>query len=207
MADPNAKRAIADCPTMASVAWCTVRWPPALLSNDGRDARPVADRLWLRCCRGHREEETFEPLPIDRTVNSIDCMVNNRLVSTSDVGPGSGLGPATRLVWLYVGVVCATIVVLAVLSGLDPGQATPEAWVHAGIVGVFAVLLLVRMRAARQGSRRAIIAAGIIATVLVVVNLVEALIPGLFPIWMRVEMVGIAALMATLAALVRRERR
>ena len=37
---------------------------------------------------------------------------------------------------------------------------------------------------------------GFIAAVLLVVNVVEALIPGLFPLWMRVEMVAIAVVMA-----------
>jgi hypothetical protein len=111
------------------------------------------------------------------------------------------------LVWLYVGVVGATIAVLAVLSDVEPGQATPEAWGHAVIVAVFAILLVVRVRAARRGNRRALTAVGIIATVLLVVNLVEALIPALFPGWMRVELLGIAALMAALAAVVVRARR
>ncbi|MGW5942801.1 hypothetical protein ACWIG3_03060 [Streptomyces celluloflavus] len=35
---------------------------------------------------------------------------------------------------------------------------------------------------------------------LLVVNLVEAVLPGAFPAWMRVEMLFIAAMMAALAA-------
>jgi uncharacterized membrane protein len=71
---------------------------------------------------------------------------------------------------------------------------------------VFAVLLLVRLRAARRGDRRAHTAVGVIAVALVVVNVVEALVPGFFPGWMRIEMVGIAVLMAMVAYLVLRSR-
>ena len=114
---------------------------------------------------------------------------------------------AAKLIAVYVLCVIATIVTLAVLSRSDPDQATSDAWVHAVIVGVFAVLLPVRLRAARRGSERAGVAVGIIAAVLVVVNVVEASIPGLFPVWMRVEMAGIAVLMTAVAVLVLRTPR
>lgn len=129
-------------------------------------------------------------------------MVNSEGVSTAAT-PGAGLGPAARVVGLYVVVALATIAVLAVLSSTDPHQATDEAWGHAVLVAAFAVLLPLRLRAARRGSSRAVRAVGIIAAVLLVVNVVEAALPGTFPDWMRVEMVGIAALMALLVGLVR----
>lgn len=112
-----------------------------------------------------------------------------------------------RLVWRYVAVVLATVAALAVLAGVDSSQATQHAWWHAVIVGVFAILLPVRLRAARQGDAGAFTAVGIIATVLAVVNIVEALIPGFLPGWMRIEMFGVAALMAVVGALVLRGRR
>ncbi|MBZ4323715.1 hypothetical protein [Streptomyces huiliensis] len=101
----------------------------------------------------------------------------------------------------------ATLAALALLASKAPGQATGEAWGHALIVMLFAVLLLVRLRAARSGSTRAVRALGIIAAVLLVVNLVEAALPDGFPDWMRVEMVAIALWMAALLILVRRSTR
>lgn len=74
------------------------------------------------------------------------------------------------------------------------------------IVAAFAVLLLVRVRSARGGSVGALRAVGLISAVLLLVNVVEALIPGFVPIWMRVEMVGIAVLMAAVILCVVRER-
>lgn len=106
------------------------------------------------------------------------------------------------VVRVYVGLALATVVALALLAGAGSSQATPEAWVHAVIVAVFAVVLPLRLRAAREGRSGGLRAVGIISGVLVLVNAVEATIPGLFPAWMRVEMVGIAALMAFAVLLV-----
>lgn len=122
-------------------------------------------------------------------------MVNQEVTS-----PRNPLRHATSLVHLYVVVVVGTIAALAVLSALGSRQATPDAWGHAVIVGVFALVLTLRLRAAERGSRPAWRAVGIIAGVLLAVNVVEAAIPGLFPAWMRWEMVGIAALMAAVLA-------
>ena len=73
-------------------------------------------------------------------------------------------------------------------------------------MALFAVFLEVRMRAARRGSRRASVAVLIIATVLLVANLIEAAAPGAFPTWMRFEMVAIAALMGGVIITSVRER-
>ncbi|GAB2481207.1 hypothetical protein [Jatrophihabitans fulvus] len=113
----------------------------------------------------------------------------------------------SRLVTGYVLIVVATLVALAVLSAVRPSLATDDAWVHAAIVTAFAVLLPLRLRSAAHGNAGALRAVAIIATVLVVVNVVEAAIPGTFPAWMRIEMVGIAVLMAAVALTAARTRR
>lgn len=122
------------------------------------------------------------------------------------VTPPDRLRPLTGLVSVYVGVVIVTLGVLAVLSAVGSTLATQEAWGHAVVVALFAVLLVLRLRAARRGSAAALRAVMIIAAVLVVVNVVEAVVPGLFPIWMRAEMIGLAALMAAIAVVARRRR-
>jgi len=100
-----------------------------------------------------------------------------------------------------------TIVALITLEGAARHLATKEAWGHAVIVLVFAVLLPLRLRAARRGRADALRALAIIASALLVVNAVEAALPHAFPGWMRVEMVVIAVLMAVLISmLVRRIR-
>jgi hypothetical protein len=128
-------------------------------------------------------------------------MVNSVVHST----PASST-PITTLVRVYVGIAIATLAALTVLSVAGSPEASEEAWVHAVIVSGFAVLLPLRARAAQQKAQ-ALTAVGVIAAVLVLVNGVEALIPGLFPVWMRVEMAGISALMAALGVMVVRARR
>lgn len=122
-------------------------------------------------------------------------MVNNS-VPRGRLGSG-----ATALVVVYVVVVVGTLAALAVLTAMRSPAATVEAWVHAAIVGVLGILLPLRLRSARRGSASATRAVAIISGVLLAVNVVEAALPGLFPVWMRIEMVGIAALMAAVLVL------
>lgn len=113
---------------------------------------------------------------------------------------------ARVLVHVYVLVAVVTLAVLAVLSAAVPRQAPGEAWGHAIVVAVFAVLLPLRLRAARAGSVGALRAVGLIASALFLVNVVEASVPGFVPVWMRIEMIGIAVLMAVVIGFVIRER-
>lgn len=137
-------------------------------------------------------------LSIDYTVIYIDYVVNNADAHTE-------LAPRIR--WLsaavgaYVAVTLGTIAALTVLSRTAPRLATQEAWGHAIIVAALALVLLLRLRAARRGSSSALQALRIIALVLLVVNTVEAVLPDAFPPWMRVEMVGIAVLMLLVVVL------
>lgn len=107
-----------------------------------------------------------------------------------------------RILWTYVVVVLATIGALIVMAVAAPHLATDHAWGHAVIVAIFAVLLPLRLRSARAGNRSGLRAVGIISATLLLVNVGELLIPGFVPGWMRIEMIGIAALMAASVVLV-----
>jgi hypothetical protein len=134
-------------------------------------------------------------------------MVNIGTSEIAEASPSSGLRPVSVLVGSYVVLAAGTIVALITLEGTARHLATKEAWGHAVIVLVFAVLLPLRLRAARRGRADALRALAIIASALLVVNAVEAALPHAFPGWMRVEMVVIAVLMAVLISmLVRRIR-
>jgi hypothetical protein len=111
------------------------------------------------------------------------------------------LATASTVVRAYAALTVATVGALIVMSAVAPRLATANAWGHAVLVGIFVVLLPLRMRAARKGSTRALRAVGIMAVVLLVVNVVEATLPGAFPGWMRIEMGVIAVLMALLVGL------
>ncbi len=123
-------------------------------------------------------------------------MVNDMMISPRGSGPA-----LSALVYGYLAVAVGTVAALVILNAA-PAQATPDAWIHALIVAGFAVLLPLRLRSARAGSRRGLRAVGMIGAVLFLVNVIEAAIPGLFPLWLRVVMVGIAGLMAAVVALV-----
>lgn len=136
--------------------------------------------------------------------NYIDRVVNN---NESGMPLPAGLRAASGVLGIYVAVTAGTIVALAVMSSVAPSLVTGEAWGHALIVAVFAIVLPLRMRAARRGSVRGLASVAVIAAVLVVVNVAEAALPGAFPGWMRIEMAAIAVLMAVLASLAARSLR
>jgi hypothetical protein len=128
------------------------------------------------------------------------------MVNNLDAGAQYRLRALSVVVAVYVAIVLGTIATLAILSSTAPHQVNSDAWVHAVIVAVFAVVLPLRLRAARTGSRGAVRAIGIISAVLFLVNAIEASIPGLFPLWMRAEMIGIAVIMAAVTVLAVRAR-
>jgi hypothetical protein len=128
------------------------------------------------------------------------------MVNTEKAGDLIRLRAVAAIVAAYVVIALGTVAALGVMSAAAPRMATQQAWVHAVIVAVFAVILPLRLRPARRGSLGALRAVGLIASALFLVNVVEVLIPGLFPLWMRVVMTGIAVLMAGVILLVIQER-
>lgn len=128
------------------------------------------------------------------------------MVNIATLSARERLRAITIFIAIYVAIALGTIAALGILSVTAPHLATQDAWVHAVIVAVFAVVLPLRLRAAWAGSPGALRAVGIISAVLFLVNVIEAVIPGLFPLWMRAEMIGIAAVMAAVIVLVARER-
>jgi isoprenylcysteine carboxyl methyltransferase (ICMT) family protein YpbQ len=137
----------------------------------------------------------------------IDQMVNTGSNEITEASTSAGLRPVSAVVAGYVVLTAATIVTLIILEGTARHLATKDAWGHAVIVLVFAVLLPLRLRAARKGSADALRALAIIASALLVVNAVEAALPHAFPGWMRIEMVVIVVLMAVLLSMVVRRIR
>jgi hypothetical protein len=128
------------------------------------------------------------------------------MVNTFVQSPSTNLAAIHRLLVTYLIVVLAALAALATLSAVAPRQAPGEAWVHAVIVAGFAALLLARGRSARRGSVAALRAVGLISATLLLANVVLVLMPHVLPVWMKVEAVGIAALMAAVILLVVRER-
>jgi hypothetical protein len=125
-------------------------------------------------------------------------MVNSEISQGTRTARTADLASASTVIRAYAALTIATIGALIVMSAVAPHLATANAWGHAVIVGIFVILLPLRMRAARRGGTRALRAVGAMAVIVLVVNVVEATIPGAFPGWMRIEMGVIAVLMALL---------
>jgi hypothetical protein len=122
-------------------------------------------------------------------------MVNTTHHTAHPSSTSTALPAGAILVRAYLAVVVATLATLAVLAHTEPRLATTDAWGHAIVVAVFAIVLPLRLRRAQAGKRGAIRAVGLISSVLFLVNVAEALIPGFVPMWMRVDMVLVALLM------------
>jgi hypothetical protein len=118
----------------------------------------------------------------------------------------NNLAGIATLLRFYLLITVLTLVALLALSMLHPSSAPQTAWVHAVIVAGFAALLPLRLRSAQKGSVRALRAVGLIAAVVFLVNVVEAMWPDFVPLWMRCEMWVTALVMAGVIALVVRER-
>ena len=127
------------------------------------------------------------------------------MVNTTKMRAQERLRAIAVVVGAYVAIVLGTVATLGILSATAPHLAA-GCVVHAVIVAVFAVVLPLRLRTARAGSPGALRAVGIISAGLFLVNVIEVLIPGLFPLWMRAEMIGIAVVMAAVMLLVFGER-
>ncbi|WP_045821616.1 hypothetical protein [Williamsia herbipolensis] len=127
-------------------------------------------------------------------------------MTTRDIRNQTMLPIIGTLVRAYVVIAVLTVVALAILSAVAPDQAPRDAWVHAVVVVVFAALLPLRLRSAQRGSVAALRAVGIIAAVLFLANVIEAMIPDFAPGWMRIEMIVIALVMLGIIGSVVRER-
>ncbi len=73
--------------------------------------------------------------------------VRRRELDPAAFAPAS-LVQVKRLVNAYVVVCLGTLVALAAMTAAAPASATGEAWGHAVVVAVFAIVLLLRTRAA-----------------------------------------------------------
>ncbi len=98
------------------------------------------------------------------------------------------------LVGCYLGL-CVLTLVAAVLLRNHHDLVTDAVWVRGTIVLASAILTLLFARGAARGSRRAYLRLRIVTAVMVVAIAVIVSLPGLFPMWMRIEQVGCGLLL------------
>ncbi|MBO0803626.1 MAG: hypothetical protein J2P25_11205 [Nocardiopsaceae bacterium] len=131
-------------------------------------------------------------------------MVNKEAGTEASEATGEpNIDGAYKVALVYAAWAVATIVALVIFSFTAKSLATSDAWGHAVFVAVFAFVLPLRLRAVRENPTPRGVRAGIvIATVLLAVNVVEALLP-VFPGWMRGEMTAIVFMMIAIVAMLR----
>ncbi|MFF1876338.1 hypothetical protein [Leifsonia sp. NPDC058230] len=114
----------------------------------------------------------------------------------------SPLVAARVLVGVYAALSIATVAAIAVLQAVAPDLAGPAAWIRGTIVAATSILMLVFANQAVRGHRRALLRWRIVAAVMIVAIAVIVSIPGLIPLWMRLEQVLCGVLLIGVAALV-----
>lgn len=105
------------------------------------------------------------------------------------------------LTTLYASAAATTLLFVA-LARSHARLVNSEAWTHAVIVFVFAIVLLVVVRKTGKGSRRAYKRLQIISIVIPAASILLVAIPGL-PNWMKVEQGASALMLAAVAFLAR----
>jgi hypothetical protein len=113
---------------------------------------------------------------------------------------------ARRLVVGYLVVSLITVVVLAALQWMLPGQAGTTAWIRGCIVAASSILMLVFAGRAAAGDRRALLRWRIVVVVMIVAIGVIVSISGFIPVWMRLEQVLCGIMLIGVAVLILRRR-
>jgi Tfp pilus assembly protein PilN len=135
------------------------------------------------------------------------CVMQN--TNTTDHRPAERTAAAFRTVKLLVGgyVGLSVLTLVAAYFMRDTAAVTDAVWVR-GIIVVLASLVMAWSAAsAARGSRRALRRVRILATVMTVAIVVIVALPGLFPVWMKVEQGVCGVLLVGVIVLARRLQR
>ncbi|HEY3470160.1 MAG TPA: hypothetical protein VGL47_33860 [Amycolatopsis sp.] len=94
--------------------------------------------------------------------------------------------PVLLLTGTYAALSVLTLVVI-VLFRNHPAMVTDAVWVRATIVVGSSLLTFAFARSAARGSRKGLLRLRIVSAVMLVAIVVIVALPGLFPVWLRVE--------------------
>jgi hypothetical protein len=130
--------------------------------------------------------------------------MTNTTANPTELEPrAAGVLRAIRvLISCYVGLSALTLVV-AVLLGGDHDLVPDSVWVRGVVVLASSVLLAVFAARAARGSRSAWRRVWLISAIMTVAIVVIVAIPGVFPVWMKLEQVACGALLVSVFALAR----
>ncbi|WP_372664945.1 hypothetical protein [Amycolatopsis kentuckyensis] len=105
---------------------------------------------------------------------------------TTTTRPGSRFRPVLLLTGGYVALSVLTLVAIVLLRN-DHALVTDAVWVRATLVVASSLLTFAFARSAARGSRKGLLRLRIVAAVMLVAIVVIVALPGLFPVWLRIE--------------------
>ncbi|MGW4056738.1 hypothetical protein ACWEGE_00590 [Amycolatopsis sp. NPDC004747] len=113
----------------------------------------------------------------------------------------AGFRPVLLLTGAYAALSALTFVVI-VLFRNHPALVTDAVWVRATIVVASSLLTFAFARSAARGSRKGLLRLRIVSAVMLVAIAVIVVLPGLFPLWLRLEQAVCGLLLLGVTALV-----
>jgi O-antigen/teichoic acid export membrane protein len=139
------------------------------------------------------------------------CPAGTRLgehfgMSTTARTEAAGFRPVLLLTAAYAGLSVLTLVVI-VLFRDHPGMVTDAVWVRATLVVASSLLTFAFARSAARGSRKGLRRLRIVSAVMLAAIVVIVALPGLFPLWLRLEQAACGLLLLGVTVLVNGRRR
>jgi hypothetical protein len=117
----------------------------------------------------------------------------------------AGFRPVLLLTGAYAGLSLLTFVVIVAFRN-HPAMVTDAVWVRATIVVASSLLTFTFARSAARGSRKGLLRLRIVSAVMLVAIAVIVVLPGLFPMWLRIEQAACGLLLLGVTVLVNGRR-
>ncbi|MEV6824572.1 hypothetical protein [Amycolatopsis sp. NPDC051102] len=117
----------------------------------------------------------------------------------------AGFRPVLLLTGAYAGLSLLTLAVIVVFRN-HPAMVTDAVWVRATIVVASSLLTFSFARSAARGSRKGLLRLRIVSAVMLVAIAVIVALPGLFPMWLRIEQAACGLLLLGVTVLVNGRR-
>ncbi|WP_290053173.1 hypothetical protein [Amycolatopsis solani] len=117
----------------------------------------------------------------------------------------AGFRPVLLLTGAYAALSVLTLAVI-VLFRHHPALVTDAVWVRATLVVASSLLTFAFARSAARGARKGLLRLRIVSAVMLVAIVVIVALPGLFPLWLRVEQGVCGLLLLAVTVLITRRR-
>ncbi|NBH02442.1 hypothetical protein [Amycolatopsis sp. SID8362] len=119
--------------------------------------------------------------------------------------PPAGFRPVLLLTGAYAALSLLTLAVIVLLRN-HPAVVTDAVWVRATLVVASSLLTFAFARSAARGSKKGLLRLRIVSAVMLVAIAVIVALPGLFPLWLRLEQGVCGLLLLAVTVLIYRPR-